>query len=136
MTTTAAPEQSSAALNHRAAKRAESRMFVGGQLRQSNSGETFDNVSPATGAVLGTTAAAGPEDMDAAIGAARRAFDETSWSTDRALRKRCLLQLQAALEGEAADIREEIVAEVGAPMMTTYMAQLDWPLSDALTHPA
>ena len=136
MTTTAAPEQSSPALNHRAAQRAESRMLVDGQLRQSNSGETFDNVSPATGRLLGTTAAGGTEDMDAAIGAARRAFDETSWSTDRALRKRCLLQLQAALEGEAADIREEIVAEVGAPMMTTYMAQLDWPLSDALTHPA
>jgi aldehyde dehydrogenase (NAD+) len=136
MTTTAAPEQSSAALNHRAAQRAESRLLVDGHLRQSNSGETFDNVSPATGGLLGATAAAGAEDMDAAIGAARRAFDETSWSTDRALRKRCLLQLQAALEGESADIREEIVAEVGAPMMTTYMAQLDWPLSDALTHPA
>jgi aldehyde dehydrogenase (NAD+) len=129
-------EQGSAALNHRVAQRAESRMLVNGSLRHAVSGETFDNVSPATGELLGTTAAAGAEDMDAAIAAARRAFDETSWSSDRALRKRCLLQLQAALEGESADLREEIVAEVGAPMMTTYMAQLDWPLSDALTYPA
>jgi aldehyde dehydrogenase (NAD+) len=129
-------EQGSAALNRRVAQRAESRMLVNGSLRHAVSGETFDNVSPATGELLGTTAAAGAEDMDAAIAAARRAFDETSWSSDRALRKRCLLQLQAALEGESADLREEIVAEVGAPMMTTYMAQLDWPLSDALTYPA
>ena len=84
MTTTAAPEQSSVALNHRAAQRAESRLLIDGELRQADSGTTFDNLSPATGDVLGTTAAAGAEDMDAAIGAARRAFDETSWSTDRA----------------------------------------------------
>jgi aldehyde dehydrogenase (NAD+) len=129
-------DSASVALNHRVARRAESRMLVDGSLRQSVSGETFDNVSPATGGLLGTTAAGAAEDMDAAIAAARRAFDETSWSTDRALRKRCLLQLQAALEAESADIREELVAEVGAPMMTTYMAQLDWPLSDALRYPA
>jgi aldehyde dehydrogenase (NAD+) len=86
--------------------------------------------------VLGPTSAAGAEDMDAAIAAARRAFDETSWSADRSLRKRCLLQLQEALENEREALREELVAEVGAPLMTTYMAQLDWPLSDALTYPA
>lgn len=134
MTVTA--ESASASLNQRVAQRAEARMLVDGELRQALSGEAFDNVSPATGEVLGTVAAAGAEDVDAAIAAARRAFDQTSWSTDRTLRKRCLLQLQAALERESADLREELVAEVGAPLMTTYMAQLDWPLSDALAHPA
>ena len=89
MTATAEPAR--VALNARAAGRAESRMLVDGALRQSLSGETFDNVSPATGGLLGTTAAAGAEDVDAAIAAARRSFDGTSWSTDRALRKRCLL---------------------------------------------
>jgi len=134
MTLTA--ESASAALNERVGQKAESRMLVDGRLRQSLSGETFVNVSPATGAVLGSTSAAGVEDMDAAIAAARRAFDETSWSADRSLRKRCLLQLQEALENEREALREELVAEVGAPLMTTYMAQLDWPLSDALTYPA
>jgi aldehyde dehydrogenase (NAD+) len=134
MTLTA--ESASAALNERVGQKAESRMLVDGRLRQSLSGETFVNVSPATGAVLGSTSAAGAEDMDAAIAAARRAFDETSWSADRSLRKRCLLQLQEALENEREALREELVAEVGAPLMTTYMAQLDWPLSDALTYPA
>jgi len=134
MTLTA--QSASAALNERVGQRAESRMLVDGRLRQSHSGETFVNVSPATGAVLGPTSAAGVGDMEAAIAAARRAFDETSWSADRSLRKRCLLQLQEALENEREALREELVAEVGAPLMTTYMAQLDWPLSDALTYPA
>jgi aldehyde dehydrogenase (NAD+) len=128
--------QSSITLNRRAAQRAEPRLFVDGELCQSLSGDVFDNLSPATGELLGTTAAAGAEDVDRAIAAARRAFDETDWSTNRVLRKRCLGQLQAALERETADVREEIVAEVGAPIMTTYMAQLDWPLTDALTYPA
>ena len=72
-------------------------MLVDGQLRPAADGAEFDNVSPATGRVLGVTAAAGPTDMDGAIAAARRAFDQTDWSTNRALRKRCLDQLQAAL---------------------------------------
>jgi aldehyde dehydrogenase (NAD+) len=111
-------------------------MLINGRLCESASGARFDNVSPATGQVIGSTAAATAQDMDSAIAAARKAFDTTTWSTDRALRKRCLLQLQEALEREREDLREEIVAEVGAPVMTTHIAQLDWPLSDALTYPA
>ncbi len=53
------------------------------------------------------------DDMQRAIAAARRAFDETDWSTNRAFRKRCLEQLQAAIEGEKEALRAELVAEVG-----------------------
>ena len=34
-----------------------------------------------------------------------------------------------------AEVDEEIIAEVGAPWMTTVMAQVDWPLHDALRFP-
>ncbi|OJZ76176.1 aldehyde dehydrogenase [Mycobacterium paraffinicum] len=124
--------QSSAEVNDRASARAESRMLIAGRLVESSSGETFDNVSPATGRVLGATAAGTAADMDAAIAAARRAFDDTQWSTDAALRRRCLMQLQEALEGEREELRDELVAEAGAPVMTTHIAQLDWSLADAL----
>jgi aldehyde dehydrogenase (NAD+) len=126
----------SSAVNARAAARAEARMLIDGELREAQSGARFDNLSPATGKVLGSTAAASSEDMAAAIGAARQAFDGTDWKTNRALRKRCLLQLQEALEREREDLREEIIAEVGAPAMTTSMAQVDWPMADAITYPA
>ena len=66
-----------------------------------DSGKTFDNVNPATEEVLGQVADGSPADMERAIAAARRAFDATDWSTNRALRKRCLVQLQEALVGEA-----------------------------------
>ena len=136
MTSTATDQDDSAALNARASRRAEPRMLIDGVLREGGSGTRFDNVSPATGRALGSTASATDADMEAAIAAARNAFDDTAWSTDHAFRKRCLLQLQAALEGETSELREELIAEVGAPLLTTQMAQLDWPLSDALIYPA
>ncbi len=119
----------------RAALRAESRMLIDGELVTAATGEEFDNGCPATGLVLGRTAAAQPQDMDRAIAAARKAFDDTDWSTNRALRKRCLEQLQSAIEADKEDLRVELIAEVGCPAMTTQSAQLDWPLAEALRYP-
>jgi NAD(P)-dependent dehydrogenase (short-subunit alcohol dehydrogenase family) len=73
--------ETSVEVGRRAAQRAESRMLIDGELVAAASGAEFDNVSPATGLVLGSTAAADAEDMQRAIAAARRAFDETDWST-------------------------------------------------------
>lgn len=126
----------SAEVGRRAAARAEARMLVDGELAPAAEGGEFGNFSPATGALLGTTAAAGPEDMLRAIAAARRAFDETGWSTDRALRRRCLEQLQQGLEAERQEFADELVAEVGCPAMTLRNAQLDWPLAESLRYPA
>ncbi len=114
----------------------EARMLIDGQLVEAASGKRFDNVNPATEEVLGTTADASHEDMDRAIAAARRAFDTTSWSTDKELRKRCILQLQDALESEKEDLRAELVAEVGCPLLLTWGPQLDAPLSEGLVWPA
>src|SRR5262245_44768259 len=74
--------------------------------------------------------------MATAIAAARRAFDTTDWSRDPALRRDCLHQLQAALEAEREELRSELVAEVGCPVLVTYGPQLDAPLKEALTWPA
>ena len=128
--------ETSVDLGMRAATRAESRMLIDGELVAATAGAEFDNVSPATGLVLGHIAAAQTQDMDRAIAAARRAFDESDWSTNRTLRKRCLVQLQSAIEAEKDDLRQELIAEVGCPVMTTESAQLDWPLAEGLRYPA
>lgn len=114
----------------------EKRMLIDGELTAAASGAEFDNVNPATEEVLGQVADAGVDDMQRAIGAARRAFDETRWSTDHAFRQHCLEQLQGALENEVEDYRAELVDEVGTPVSVTYLAQLDWPLADAFRWPA
>src|SRR3954453_17948765 len=111
-------------------------MLIDGKLVEAEGGATFDNVNPATEEVLGQVANATKADMQRAIDAARRAFDTTDWSTNRELRKACLAQLQTAIETEVEDLRSELVAEVGCPVLLTYGPQLDAPLREALTWPA
>ena len=113
----------------------ETRILIDGELVEGEAG-TFTNVNPATEEVLGEVADASHADMARAIDAARRAFDETGWSTDRGLRRRCLEQLQEALESEREAMREELILEVGCPRMVTHGPQLDAPLAAALTYPA
>jgi len=90
----------------------------------------FDTLNPATEEVLGEAADAMPSDMDQAIAAARRAFDDSGWATDLALRVRCLRQLREALVRHADELREMTIQEVGAPRFLTYGAQLDAPVGD------
>ncbi len=107
----------------------EERLLVGGELRAARSGQVFPTVNPATEESLGVAADGGAADMDEAIAAARVAFDSTAWSTDLALRVRCLRQLEAAFRAHDGEIRALTVAEAGAPLSMTYSAQLDSPVS-------
>ncbi len=115
--------------------RFESKMMIDGELVDGAAG-TFTNINPATEEPLGEVADASKDDMHRAIDAARRAFDETTWSTDRAFRQKCLLQLQDAIESEQEELREELILEVGCPRAITYGPQLDAPLADGLRYPA
>jgi aldehyde dehydrogenase (NAD+) len=107
----------------------ESRLLIDGEL-VAGSGGTFQTVNPATEEVLGVAADAGTDDMGRAIEAARRAFDETGWSTDTELRVRGIRQLQQAMRDSAEELRELTISEVGAPRMLTSMAQLEGPVED------
>src|SRR6201998_2310017 len=115
--------------------RFEPKMMIDGKLDDGQAG-TFTNINPATEESLGEVAAAPKEEMHRAIDAARRAFDETDWSTNRELRKRCLLQLHDAIEAEKEEVREELILEVGSPRAITFGPQLDAPLADGLRYPA
>jgi aldehyde dehydrogenase (NAD+) len=113
----------------------ETRMLIDGELVSAESGHTFENLNPATEEVIGVVADGSEVEMGRAIAAARRAFDDTDWSTNRARRKDCLGQLQAALESERELFREELILEVGCPRMTTQGPQLDGPLEWAIAFP-
>lgn len=105
-------------------------LLVDGELRPAASGATFETVNPATEEVLGVAADGGAEDMDAAIGAARRAFDETAWATDVELRVRCVRQLHDALVAHGPEMRALTTAEAGAPAFLTTGPQYDAPVAD------
>jgi aldehyde dehydrogenase (NAD+) len=106
------------------------RLLIDGVMRPATEGRTYDNVNPATEEVLGAAADATAADMDAAIEAARRAFDTGPWRHDRSLRARCLLQLRDALVEAGAEMRALTTAEVGAPKFLTEGPQYDAPVED------
>jgi aldehyde dehydrogenase (NAD+) len=105
-------------------------LLIDGKLVPASGGATFETLNPATEAVLGAAADGAATDLDAAVGAARTAFDTTTWSTDHAFRARCLRQLRDALVAHSDDLRELTIAEVGAPRFLTAGAQLDAPVAD------
>ena len=85
---------------------------------------------------LGEVADASKADMHRAIDAARRAFDETDWSTNRAFRQRCLRQLQRRSRPSRKSCGRSSSSRSAAPRMVTHGPQLDLPLADALRYPA
>jgi aldehyde dehydrogenase (NAD+) len=103
-------------------------LLVDGKLTGASDGATFPVLDPATGREIGQAPDATAADVDAAIAAARRAFDETAWSTDVALRVRCLRQLHQALLDEADAFRALTTAEVGMPTFMMGAAGFDVPV--------
>jgi len=57
------------------------RLFIDGEWRDASDGATWEQVNPATNEVVTTFAVASKEDVDRAVKAARRAFDEGPWPT-------------------------------------------------------
>ncbi|MBS1849032.1 MAG: aldehyde dehydrogenase [Actinobacteria bacterium] len=107
-------------------------LLIDGALEPATGGATFETIDPATERPLGVAADGTAADMDAAIAAARRAFDTDveHWTTDPVFRAHCLRQLRDALQSHAAELRELTIAEVGAPRFFTTGAQLDAPVAD------
>jgi aldehyde dehydrogenase (NAD+) len=106
----------------------EERLLIDGELVEATGGKTYDNINPATEEVIGVAANASVEDIDRAVAAARRAFDETDWSRDHALRARCLRQLQEAYREHLEPLRTSYVAEVGCPVSMTAGPALEVPV--------
>ncbi|MDP1794777.1 MAG: aldehyde dehydrogenase family protein [Acidimicrobiales bacterium] len=106
----------------------EERLYIGGKLVEAEGGKTYENINPANEEVIGVSADASKADMEAAIAAARTAFDETDWSTNHAFRAKCLRQLHKAFIDHKDEIADITVAEVGAPRMLMDGPQLGEPL--------
>jgi aldehyde dehydrogenase (NAD+) len=56
------------------------RLFIGGKWVDSSSGKTFSTINPATGEVITQIAEGNERDVDAAVQAARKAFDSGPWA--------------------------------------------------------
>jgi phenylacetaldehyde dehydrogenase len=80
-------------------------LYIGGKWRPARSGETFEVVDPASAKVFAHAAAGDAADIDAAVQAARHAFESPPWSTfTPAQRARLLLKLADLIEANADEI--------------------------------
>jgi betaine-aldehyde dehydrogenase len=77
------------------------------------SGTVSESVNPATGAMLGQWADGGEAEARAAIAAARRAFDTSSWSRDRGLRHRVLSEMADRFDAHAGELGRLVTKENG-----------------------
>lgn len=108
----------------------EHRLLIDGHLVDASDGGTLENMNPSTGEIAGIAASATAADMERAITAARRAFDEGSWANDPEFRSRCLMQLHEAIIEEKEHLRRVIVTESGSPISLTYAVQLQQPIDE------
>ena len=108
-------------------------LLINGTLREAADGRTYANVNPATEQVIGQAPDATRSDVDAAVGAARRAFDDLAWSQDHAFRSRCLGQLHDGIRAEQEDLRRILIDEAGVPVALTHSIWLD-TIIDSITY--
>jgi aldehyde dehydrogenase (NAD+) len=107
----------------------DERMLIDGELQHTGSGAKFDVIHPASEQVAGQATDGTVADMDRAVGAARRAFDETDWSRDLDFRYHCLTQLHDAFERNKERLRRILITEVGCPV-TVSGSQIESPIEE------
>ena len=81
----------------------EGRAFIDGEYRHAANGRTFDCLSPTDGKLLVKVADSAADDVDAAVAAARRAFDSHVWSGLNPRQRKAVLLRWAGLMREHLD---------------------------------
>ena len=103
-------------------------LLIDGKLVDAASGKTFPDYNPATGTILAQVAEAEAEDVDRAVKAARRAFDEGPWSKmSPSERGKLLWKLADLLEKHSEEFAEIESIDNGKPVTVARMA--DVPLA-------
>src|SRR5438046_10185131 len=125
MDTATAPKPSRAV---KAPQVKEQPLLIGGKWLDSVSGKTFETINPATGEVICQVAEGDKADVDKAVKAGRKAFEEGPWpKTSAAERGRLLHKLADLIEKN----REELAAleslDNGKPYRDSF--NIDLPLT-------
>ncbi|MEU8708303.1 aldehyde dehydrogenase family protein [Streptomyces sp. NPDC048565] len=95
-------------------------LFIDGTEQPAADGAVVASIDPMTGAELTTVAVAGRADVDAAVAAARRAFEDPAWaaiSPDE--RSRVLYQIADVIESHADELATLDSLEMGGPVSLT-----------------
>src|SRR5688572_2961505 len=105
------------------------KLFIGGRWVAPHGRETIDVHNAGNGQVMGRVPAGDAADADAAVKAARSAFD--SWSNSSpASRAEFLEKISAGLKARADEIARTIAQEVGMPLKMSSRIQAGLPIAN------
>src|ERR1044071_9027882 len=94
------------------------RMVIGGESAEAADGQTFDVVNPATGKTIATAPLGGREDVDRAVAAAQKAFEDrkgwASWAAGK--RGRSLAKLADLIKKNSEELAWLESRNVGKPI--------------------
>lgn len=107
---------------------ARSQLFIDGRWIDPTGTATIEVIDPATEQVCGSVPSGTEADVDAAVAAARRAFDPLITVDERRARLDAVI---TAMEKRLPDIAETITQEMGAPIRIAQSVQTQVPLAVA-----
>jgi acyl-CoA reductase-like NAD-dependent aldehyde dehydrogenase len=108
--------------------RAPKRLLIGGKWVPAKSGKTFETVNPANEEVLALIPEGDKADVDEAVKAARKAFDEGAWpDMNPHQRARLLLKVAELIDEHADELAELETLDNGKPL--TFSRGFDIPAS-------
>ena len=103
--------------------------FIDGAWRPAQSSDRFEIVSPRSEQVIGHVPAASRADIDAAVAAARRAFDEGEWPRlTPAERADYLTRMADAIAKRQEELAELITEELGCTLFLSQVYQVVSPV--------
>jgi aldehyde dehydrogenase (NAD+) len=91
------------------------RLLIGGEWVEAASGRTFPSVNPSTGKEIADVAEGGPEDVERAVDAARRAFEGPWRSLRPTQRQNLILALADAIAADHEQLRLLEAVDMGLP---------------------
>lgn len=107
---------------------ADALLYIDGQRREAEGGRWYEVIGPWTSQPVGRAADASAADVDAAISAARRAFDTSDWSTDTARRLALVTRLRDLLRENYDRLSDLARHEAGAALGAVRRAHVDMAL--------
>jgi len=104
-------------------------LFIGGEFVDTRDGHTFKTISPASEEVLAEVTEAGPADVDAAVAAARRAYDRVWSKTPGRERAKYLYRIARILAERSREFAVLETLDNGKPIRES--RDVDVPLASA-----
>ena len=106
------------------------KMLIGGEWIEAADGKTFEAIYPGTGEAIADVAFAGEEDVDRAVQAARKAFEEGKWpAMNGAARARLLWKIADLMEENIDELAELETLNNGKPLLESRRVDLPQSIS-------